>query len=153
MSKHTLKILWFLHHMFIHFSILFMKRLIGSQKTIVIKYEQRCFAVKRGFHIYFTTFQWQLRCMNLLPRIKSMLLFFWKWYNNESMVEKISLLFYLTLFTLLFLRPSLNGKLVQNSLWDSTRSVINPFRPMFHFYTPWKCQKTFDFPFSGGLEM
>ena len=24
---------------------------------------------------------------------------------------------------------------------------------MFHFYTPWKCQKMFDFPtFSGGIE-
>ena len=28
------------------------------------------------------------------------------------------------------------------------------FRTMFHFYTPWKCQKTFGFlTFLGGIEM
>ena len=31
---------------------------------------------------------------------------------------------------------------------------LTHFGPMFHFYTPWKCQKTKDFlMFSGGVEM
>ena len=31
---------------------------------------------------------------------------------------------------------------------------LSHFSPMLHFYTPWKCQKTFEFlTFSGGIEM
>ena len=32
--------------------------------------------------------------------------------------------------------------------------LLTHISPMFHFYTPWKCQKTFDFLiFSGGAEV
>ena len=32
--------------------------------------------------------------------------------------------------------------------------LLTHFSPVSHFYTPWKCQKTFGFlTFSGGIEM
>ena len=30
---------------------------------------------------------------------------------------------------------------------------LTHFQPMFHFYTPWKHQKTYGFLFSGGIEV
>ena len=34
------------------------------------------------------------------------------------------------------------------------QKISNYFKPMFHFYTPWKHQKAKDFlMFSGGIEM
>ena len=36
----------------------------------------------------------------------------------------------------------------------SSEGFLTNFKPMFHFYTPWKRQKTKDFlTFSGGMEM
>ena len=52
-----------------------------------------------------------------------------------------------------------NGlKLVNNILGyfgTKTKSIkLTHFRPMFHFYTPWKRQKTFSFSVvSGGIEI
>ena len=43
--------------------------------------------------------------------------------------------------------------LVRNHLQISPLT-FNHFSPVSHFYTPWKCQKTFGFlTFSGGIEM
>ena len=38
--------------------------------------------------------------------------------------------------------------------WSTPEMYLTHFSPIFHFYTPWKRQKTFDFvTYSGGIGM